>query len=298
MIEAAILTLIRRRLTSALGPPRGPLQTLAVDGRVAGRFDAARGERLAAFDDVFERVPGGLAFVPDLDSAARRTEALDAVARTLAAERRLSPWRGERYAVGPAPGAAPWFLLERAAARFFGVRSFAVHVNGLGGSRDAPALWFARRSPQKAIDPGLLDNLVGGGLADGQTVASTLVKEAAEEAGIDAALARTALPTGAVHIFRQPPDGVQLETLFVHDLWLPDAIAPTPCDGEVVDFRRVDLPTAARLIAQSSGPDVVTADASLVVLDFLLRHGAIDTSSPACAGLAALRNPQAAARRA
>jgi hypothetical protein len=55
---------------------------------------------------------------------------------------------------------------------------------------------------------------------------------------------------------------------------------------------------AARLIALSVGHDVVTADASLVIVDFLLRHGAIDPASPASAGLRQLLHPQAAARRA
>ncbi len=43
-------------------------------------------------------------------------------------------------------------------------------------------MWIARRSPTKPIDPGMLDNLVGGGLAAGLTVAQTLVKEGWEEA--------------------------------------------------------------------------------------------------------------------
>ncbi len=291
MIEAHILTLIRERLTSALRRPWGPLHVLRVDGRVAGRLDGDRAARLAAFDRVFERHADGLAFVPAQDGFERRTEALDEVARTLAAEGRLSPWRAERYAVGPGFGARPWFLLERAAARFFGIRTYAAHVNGLAGPRGDPGLWFARRSPQKAIDPGQLDNLVGGGIATGQTVAATVVKEAAEEAGIPAVLARQAVPTGAVHVFRHPPDGIQDETIFVHDLWLPADFTPTPTDGEVVAFRPVDFGTAARLIAQSEGPDRVTADASLVVLDCLLRHGAIAPDAPGYLPLEALRHP-------
>lgn len=293
MIETFILTLIRRRLTSALRPPGVALQTLRVDGRIAGRFDGERALRLAAFDRVFERSGDGLAFVPELNCVERRTEALDAVARTLAAEGLLSPWRAERYAVGPAFGAAPWFLLERAAARFLGVRTYAAHINGLGGGHDAAALWFARRSPHKAIDPGMLDNLVGGGIAAGQAIASTVIKEASEEAGIGPALAGEAVPAGAVHIFRQPADGVQHETIFVHDLRLPDGFVPTPQDGEAVEFRRVDLGEAASLIARSEGPDVVTVDASLVVLDCLIRRGAIAPDAPDYLALEALRHRDA-----
>ena len=48
--------------------------------------------------------------------------------------------------------------------------------------------------------------------------------------------------------------------------------------------------TAARLIAQTEGPDRVTADASLVVLDCLLRHGAIPPDAPDYLPLEALRH--------
>jgi 8-oxo-dGTP pyrophosphatase MutT (NUDIX family) len=162
------------------------------------------------------------------------------------------------------------------------VRTYAAHVNGFVRDRDgALRLWFARRSPIKAIDPGQLDNLVGGGIAadmdrtiDVDPVRATLVKEAWEEAGIPADLSRRAVPTGTVDIEREQPDGVQRETIFLHDLELPADFVPRNQDGEAVEHRLVTLDDAARLISNASGPDVVTADASLVVLDFLLRNGA------------------------
>jgi 8-oxo-dGTP pyrophosphatase MutT (NUDIX family) len=159
-------------------------------------------------------------------------------------------------------------------------------------------MWFARRSPDKAIDPDKLDNLVGGGVAAGATIAQTLVREALEEAGIAAELARRAQAADAVHIWREQQDGLQSETIFVHDLWLTAGFVPANQDGEAVEHRLVALDEAARLIAVAEGPDMVTADASLVVLDFLLRQRAIDPSAPAHDALSALRHPQAAARRA
>ena len=192
VLDPAILPAIAARLTAALAPPAHPLTPLVVDGHAAGWLDSARAERLAAFGTVFGLTRGALRFVPAVDRADDRTAAVAEVARTLAAEGALSAWRDERYAVAPAFGAPPWFLLERAAARYFGVRTFAAHVNGLvraietgtGGS----TMWFARRAPTKAIDPGQLDNLVGGGIAAGMTVAATVQKEAREEAGIPSAL--------------------------------------------------------------------------------------------------------------
>ena len=136
----------------------------------------------------------------------------DAVARALAAEGALSAWRNERYEVRATGATPPAFLLERAAARYFGVRTRAVHVNGLVDTDPGAAMWIARRSATKAIDPGRLDNLVGGGLAAGTTVRGTLVKEAWEEAGIDAAPASRATEASVLRIRRLQPDGLQHET--------------------------------------------------------------------------------------
>jgi len=294
MIEAGIVTAIRARLTTALAPPPGDLRPLRVDGHVAGWLDVHRAARALRFDGVFRDDGDGIALAPALDTAAARTHALDRVARVLAAEGALSAWRDEHYAVAQEFGAPPWFELERAAARYFGVRTFAAHVNGLVRERGAVEMWFARRSPAKAIDPSQLDNLVGGGIAAGSSVPATVVKEAWEEAGIAANLAQTAVAAGAVHVCRLQPEGVQRETVFVHDLWLPADFEPQCHDGEAVAHQRVDRVTAARLIARTDGADVVTADASLVVLDWLMRQGAIPRASPDFAALDALRHPDSA----
>ena len=150
----------------------------------------------------------------------RARAALDRVARSLSAEGLLTAWRDERYAVAAEFGAPPWFLLERAAARYFGVHTYAVHVNGLVRRGDETLMWIARRSPTKAIDPGMLDNLVGGGIAHGQSIASTVVKEAWEEAGIPPDAAVTASPAGEVRVCRELADGLERETIFVYDLLL------------------------------------------------------------------------------
>ncbi|HQR10632.1 MAG TPA: DUF4743 domain-containing protein [Casimicrobiaceae bacterium] len=284
------------RLGRALAPPALDLRQFLVGSAGAGWIDAQRAARLAGFAEVFVVDADTVSFRPALDDEASRSAAMATVAASLAAEGALTPWRNELYAVAPAFGAAPWFRLERAAARYFGIHTWAAHVNGVVRGAPEARMWFARRSADKAIDPGMLDNLVGGGIAAGVTLRATLVKEAWEEAGISDDQAARALPAGVVHIRRQQPDGLQSETIFVHDLWLPEDFVPQNQDGEAVEHRRVTLAEAARLIAQPDGPDAVTADASLVVLDFLLRHGAIDPASPACAGLAALRSTQAAAR--
>jgi 8-oxo-dGTP pyrophosphatase MutT (NUDIX family) len=298
VIDSATAGRILERLGPALAAPARVYLPLRVGSAIAGWLDAARAARIAHFDNIFAVNSEGAALLPALRDEIARSEAMAGVAAVLAAEGALSPWRDELYSVAPTFGAPPWFRLERAAARYFGVHTWAAHVNGVVRSATGETMWFARRSAGKAIDPLQLDNLVGGGIAAGATVADTVVREAWEEAGIPRALAAQAQPAGALHIYRDQPDGLQSETIFVHDLWLPDTFVPSNQDGEAIEHRQVALAEAARLVALSEGRDVVTADASLVVVDFLLRHGAIDTASPACAGLLQLLQPQAAARRA
>jgi len=289
MIDAALLDRLVRRLAAALAPPVGEMWPWIVDDRVVGALDPPRAMALARFPDVFAVGAREVRFAPHLTDATARTAAAASVARALADEGGLSAWRDERYAVGSDPGSTPLFLLERAAARYFGIRTFAAHVNGTTLRNGATAMWIARRSPHKAIDPGLLDNLVGGGIAAGATVAETVAKEAWEEAGLPTALARTARFVGTVEIRRAQPDGLQLETIFVHDLELPTDAVPVNQDGEVAEFRVVSPDEVARLAANESGPDVITADASLVIADWLMRHGFVPRGTVAWNALDQLR---------
>jgi 8-oxo-dGTP pyrophosphatase MutT (NUDIX family) len=245
---------------------------------------------LAQFRDVFTVDATSIRFRQDLNHPAARTEALDRVVATLAERGHLSAWRDERYTIATRFGAAPLCLIERAAARFFGLHTYAAHVNGL--IRGEPvSMWVARRSCDKAIDPGLLDNLVGGGIPAGASVAVTMVRESWEEAGIPAAVAATATLEGELRILRALDDGLQRETVFVHDLWLDADFVPMNQDGETVEHRAMSLEQVAAVIANDQGIDVMTADASLVALDFLLRHGTIDPDTRDGRALASMRYP-------
>jgi len=271
---------------------------LRVGTAIVGWLDQDRAARIEEFTDVFAANKDGAILLPALRDESARSAAMATVTARLATEGALTKWRDELYAVAPAFNAPPWFRIERAAARYFGVHTWAAHINGVVHGNVETQMWFARRSADKAIDPLKLDNLVGGGIAAGASLAETLAKEAWEEAGIPPAQAAQSLPAGTVHIWRDQPDGLQSETIFVHDLWLPAEFVPANQDGEAIAHRRVALTEAAQLIALSEGHDEVTADASLVVLGFLLRQGAIASATPACAGLQQLLHPQAAARRA
>ena len=284
-----IVPAIHARLGLALAAPQGDYVAFRVDGHAVGWLDAARAARLSAFSDVFDSAAGELRLAATLGDCFARTAAVERVTRALSGEGLLSAWRDERYGVAVEFGAPPLVDIERAAARYCGVRTYAVHINGLVKSGDRLAMWLARRSPAKAIDPGMLDNLVGGGIATGYGILDTLEKEAWEEAGIPADLAGRARPQGRVDICRAQPQGLQRETVFVYDLLLDDDFTPSNQDGEAIDHRRVTLDAAAKLIA-SDDDDAVTADASLVILDCLLRHGALGPESRDVRALSAFRH--------
>jgi len=287
MIDAAILAAIEARIVRATAFPSSGLRRFEAAGTALGLVDDARAARLARFG-CFDVTPEAVVLDSGLATAQARSAAIADVAATLRSEGALPAWRDELYTVAPQFDAPPLFRIERGAARYFGVRTYAAHVNGIVRDGDETRMWIARRSLQKAVDPGLLDNLVGGGIAAGMRVDETVAKEAWEEAGIDATTVRAARPVGVVHAVRILFDGLQRETLFVHDLALPRTFVPSNQDGEAVGHRLVSLAEAALIVATENNDDEATLDASLVILDYLVRHGAIRPDQPRFAALVRL----------
>jgi 8-oxo-dGTP pyrophosphatase MutT (NUDIX family) len=196
-------------------------------------------------------------------------------------------WRDETYAVLEHPAQPALARIERAASRFWGTLTFGAHCTGyvVDANGRPGALWIARRSLSKPTDPGLFDNLVGGGVPAGQAPFEALVREGWEEAGLGETTMRRATPGRVLRLHRDIPEGFQHEWLYAYDLALsPDEI---PCnqDGEVMDVRL--LPVAEALAIAAS--DAMTVDAALVTLDFALRHRLLP--APAHAGLRAALEP-------
>jgi 8-oxo-dGTP pyrophosphatase MutT (NUDIX family) len=161
-------------------------------------------------------------------------------------------------------------VIERAATRFWGSLTLGAHATGYvadAGGRPTH-LWIAQRSFTKATDPGLYDNLVGGGVAQGQSPVQALVREGWEEAGMSAAQMQRAVPGRVVRLMRPVAEGFQHEWLHSFDLRLETHEAPNNQDGEVAGF---ELLPVARALALAAA-DAMTVDASLVTLDFALRH--------------------------
>ena len=222
---------------------------LALGGRRIGWLRPELGARLAAWPTVFSATPERVTLL--------KPDALMPVLEELAEDGFIPGWRNERYRI------EDLFDIERAAARPFGLTTQAVHVNGICGGR----MWLARRSATKPIDPGMLDNLVGGGLTAGLTADEVLVKEAWEEAGIPADLARRAVFAGNVSVLREVPEGVQSETVHIYDLELPESFRPQNQDGEVSEFRLLTFADVER--------ETLTYEATIVARDYLTRARAL-----------------------
>jgi 8-oxo-dGTP pyrophosphatase MutT (NUDIX family) len=124
----------------------------------------------------------------------------------------------------------------------------------------------------KATDPGLYDNLIGGGVPFGQTPAQALVREGFEEAGLQPAQLRGAVAGPVLRLQRDVAEGLQYEWLYSFDLELPPDLTPQNQDGEVAGFTL--LPAHDALALARDGR--MTVDAALVTIDFGLRHGLLD----------------------
>jgi 8-oxo-dGTP pyrophosphatase MutT (NUDIX family) len=263
-------------------------QPFWIDGQRVGWIRATDVPLLVRWPDVFDIDDTRVTLSSRFDTVDLRSAALGAVIGALAADGRIPGWRDETYAIRNAFDAPPLAYIERAASRFFGTMTYAVHLNGVVEYGDrAPQMWIARRSDTKATDPGMLDNVVAGGIGWGFGIEATIIKECWEEAGIPEEIAACATAGRTAHVLQSLPEGTQAEQIFIYDLALPADFAPRNQDGEVGEHRLARIDEVARWIEEGA----MTVDASLATLDCLLRRRWIDEE--ACEGIEALFVPPA-----
>ncbi len=114
----------------------------------------------------------GVALAARLRSPGQRSEALAQVLPALATGRFLRI-RGELFDVRDTSAGPALATLDRGALPAFGVMSQGVHVNGIVRREAGLHVWVGIRARDKAVAPGLLDNIVAGGIPAGLSAEET-----------------------------------------------------------------------------------------------------------------------------
>lgn len=234
-------------------------------------------EALRPYREVFLVDERAVALNDRLQGPEARTKAVDRVLRDLAKRGAVQGWRDEPYPVVAAFGAPALFVMERAAVPVLGVRAHGVHMNGYVRKNGEIYMWIGRRSRDKPTYPGLLDNMVAGGLPYGMTAAECVAKESDEEAGIPEELSHRAVPVGAITYCAETHEGLRPDVQFCFDLELPPDFQPACQDGEIEDFMLMPIAGVAALVRET---EQFKFNCNLVIIDFLVRHGLIGPGEP------------------
>ncbi|HYE48405.1 MAG TPA: DUF4743 domain-containing protein [Azospirillaceae bacterium] len=248
-----------------------------VAGTPVGWVAEAFARRLAALGRPFEETDAGIALSPSLSGFGERTAAMADAVERLVRDRAVHKLRGELYPVLTRWGAEPLMAVDRAAVPYFGLKSFGLHVNGYVRRKDGLHLWVGRRSSDRGVAPGKLDNLVAGGQPLGLTLEENLVKEAREEADLPPELALRSVPVGAITYMMENERGLKPDTLFCFDLELEEGFVPRNTDGEVEAFTLWPVAEVAESVRTT---DDWKFNVNLVVIDFLVRHGQLRPTDP------------------
>ncbi len=161
--------------------------------------------------------------------------------------------------------------VDRGALPVLGIEAVGVHLNGLVERADGLHCGWPPRDGQ-AARPGQAGPHRRRRRAGRAGPAETLVKEAAEEAGLPAALAAQARTRGVISYAMDRPEGLRRDRLHCYDLMLPDDFEPHPVDGEVAGF---ELWPIARVIDAVRDTDEFKFNVNLVLIDLFLRLGVV-----------------------
>ena len=250
---------------------------LTVAGSTVGHVKPAFARQLARWPEVFTVGEDEVRLRDELDNFDARSRAVARVVDTLRAEGVVARHHGEPYRVAATFSSPILLTLDRASVAYFGVRAYGQHLNGFVRDGDDLLMWLGRRSRSKPSYPGMLDQLVAGGLPHGISLQDNLAKECWEEAAIPADLASQAVPVGTVSYCRETDAGLKADLLFNYDLELPAEFVPRANDGEMEEFLLLPLAEVAELVARGSE---FKDNCSLVVIDFLIRHGVLRPEHP------------------
>lgn len=248
-----------------------------VDGQRVGWLRPAFAQRLADWPEYFVLDVAEVRLQDTLQGFEQRSEALAGVIHRLIERGVIGHDLGELYPVTAGDRNRPLFLMDRGAVVHFGVRAFGQHLNGYVRRENGLYMWIARRATDRRHAPGKLDNLVAGGLPYDIGLQDNLLKECEEEAGMTASLTEKAVPVGSISYLAEAEQGLKPDVMYCYDLELPEGFEPVCNDGEVESFDLMPIEEVAAIVRDS---DDFKANCSLVIIDFLIRHGLLGPTDP------------------
>ncbi|KAJ0031015.1 hypothetical protein Pint_13124 [Pistacia integerrima] len=149
-----------------------------IEGQVVGYLHNRFARQLRRYGEVFvysEDKGCHVTLNSKLKTAEDRTKAVGEVIKCLG-EEVIPGIRNELYPVTSSFGAPIFFSLERAAAPYFGIKAYGVHMNGYVEIDGQKFLWIGKRSQVKPTYPGMLDHLVAGGLVCNNTLLLAFIR--------------------------------------------------------------------------------------------------------------------------
>ncbi|MFP6734782.1 MAG: DUF4743 domain-containing protein [Rhodospirillales bacterium] len=251
---------------------------LEAAGRVIGYVGIELAGVLAGCGDVIAEDGAGLGLDDRLDTFESRSAAVAGLVADLAAAGQIPKLRGELYPVAAAFEDTPLFAIDRAAVPPFGIRGQGVHVNGFQRSGGGQIhMWIGRRGANQVLCPGMLDNMVAGGLPIGLSPLENVIKECGEEAGIPEDLAKAARAVSEISYVMETGGTLRQDRMFCFDLQLPTDFTPVNQDGEVAEFYLWPIKTVAEIVRDTLE---FKFNCPLAIIDFLIRHGYIQPGDP------------------
>lgn len=245
--------------------------------QIIGQIRPAFAKHLKQWPDTF-RVDGDSVELRLQDlSFAERNIRMACVLGELDEQGHISHLHGEQYEATPDRRGEGVVLIDRAAAAYFGIRAFGQHVNGFVRDGGQIKMWLGRRALDRIIYPGKLDQIAAGGLPYELSLEDNLAKECYEEAGIPPEIVQQSSYVGKVTYTAESEKGYKPDTLYCYDLELPADFSPLCTDGEVDSFELLPIEEVMVLVSET---DEFKLNCNLVIIDFLIRHGYINSDHP------------------
>lgn len=247
-----------------------------LENQCIGLVRSAFAKSLSNYPQAFQVTGQSISLAPGLKTVEQRNRVITETVQALIVDGVVAYVVEEPYPV-KGHNNELFFVIDRAMVPFMGFRSFGQHINGYVNRPDGLYMWIGTRARDRRIFPGLLDNIVAGGLPHGLSLQENLVKECHEEAGMPAELALQARPVSAITYNAISEKGYKPDTLYCYDIELSEEFTPVNTDGEVEKFELLPI---AEVISKVRQGGLFKPNCNLVLIDFFARHGLLDAQEP------------------